>query len=115
MTLHSLSTTMPLRVEFSLPFLIERSEITQPCADRRRNGIENTLADLVRRWRTPRPLDAAQELRMCAETGQVARRLGRGRAWCWWGHTGTAHGLSERDHQRRVCAGRMGATTLAWR
>jgi hypothetical protein len=58
----------PLHIEFFLTFVIARSGIQQPRADRRLNGIENTIVSLARRWRSEQPIEPARELRMSDAT-----------------------------------------------
>jgi hypothetical protein len=57
-----------LHVEFSLVFLIERSEIVAGGPDRRLNAIENLLMLLSRKWRGAQPIRPRQELRMATDT-----------------------------------------------
>jgi hypothetical protein len=59
---------MPVHLEFSLHYLIQRSGVSAPRADHRLNGFENAIAALARRWRPERPLAPARELRMAHET-----------------------------------------------
>lgn len=59
---------MPVHLEFSLLYLIQRSGASAPRADQRLNGFEHAIATLARRWRPERPLSPARELRMADET-----------------------------------------------
>jgi len=58
----------PTYVEFRLAWLIGRTQLTQPRADRRLNGIENLLTELARQWRADALLDPVREIRMASPT-----------------------------------------------
>jgi hypothetical protein len=62
---------MPLYLEFALSFLLTRSAVDQPFANRRLNAFENTLTTLARKWRPRLPLSPAREIRMCGETREA--------------------------------------------
>jgi hypothetical protein len=62
---------MPVHLEFTLHYLMERAELSIPRANHRLDGFENTLAALARRWRPERPLAPARELRMADETREA--------------------------------------------
>jgi hypothetical protein len=62
---------MPVHLEFTLHYLIERAEITTPRAEHRLDDFEGTIAALARRWRPERPLAPARELRMADETREA--------------------------------------------
>ena len=57
-------------LDVSLAHLILRCGVTQPRADRRLNGLLNSLAMLARHWRLERPIEAARELRMTRDTAR---------------------------------------------
>jgi hypothetical protein len=59
---------MPVHLEFTLHYLIQRSGVASPGAGSRLDGFEKTIARLASRWRTPRPIAPARELRMADET-----------------------------------------------
>lgn len=58
----------PTHLEFQLAWLIERTVLSQPRADRRLNGIENLIAELTRMWRADVTIDPAREIRMASAT-----------------------------------------------
>ena len=61
--------TTPAYLGFSLAWLIEQTQLTQPSPFRRLNAIENTIAELARQWRDCRRLiDPAAEIRMSEAT-----------------------------------------------
>jgi hypothetical protein len=59
---------MPVHVEFTLRYLIQRvgASITPP--DQRLDRFENVIARLSASWRPARPISPARELRMADET-----------------------------------------------
>src|SRR5829696_697736 len=59
---------MPVHVEFTLHYLIERAGCTAAQPDRRLDCFERTIAALARQWRGERPIAPARELRMADET-----------------------------------------------
>jgi hypothetical protein len=67
-------TPNPLYVEFDLTYVIARSQVVQPRADRRINAVENTLSLLTRPWRPPLPIAPADDLRMSSETAEMLIR-----------------------------------------
>jgi hypothetical protein len=58
----------PTFVEAQLSWLVAKCGVTQPRADRRLNGIENTLGALVKQWRGSEPTVPERELRMSDTT-----------------------------------------------
>jgi hypothetical protein len=58
---------MPVHVEFTLHYLIQRAGGVMP-ADQRLEQFESVIARLARSWRPARPLSPARELRMADET-----------------------------------------------
>jgi hypothetical protein len=59
---------MPVHLEFTLHFLIQRAGAVPPAADGRLDGFERIIARLASRWRPARPIAPARELRMADET-----------------------------------------------
>ena len=59
---------MPVHLEFTLSYLIQRSDASAPLPGRRLDGFERTIARLARSWRPDRPIAPARELRMADET-----------------------------------------------
>jgi hypothetical protein len=59
---------LPTYLESRLAWVIGRTQLTQPRADRRLNGFENVLAQLASQWRAVTPLDPVRELRMASAT-----------------------------------------------
>jgi hypothetical protein len=59
---------MPVHLEFTLRFLIQRAGAAVPAADWRLDGFERIIARLASRWRPARPIAPARELRMADET-----------------------------------------------
>lgn len=59
---------MPVHLEFTLHFLIQRCGTAASHADRRLEGFERTIVALARSWRPDRPIAPARELRMADET-----------------------------------------------
>ena len=56
-------------LDFSLAWLIEQTQLTQPSPFRRLKGIENTIAELARQWRNRRRIiDPAAQIRMSEAT-----------------------------------------------
>jgi hypothetical protein len=62
---------MPVHLEFTLHYLIQRSDVSTPRADRRLDGFESAIARLASRWRPQRPIAPARELRMADETREA--------------------------------------------
>ena len=62
---------MPVHLEFTLDYLIQRSGAGTPVADGRLEGFERTIARLARSWRPDRPIAPARELRMADETREA--------------------------------------------
>jgi hypothetical protein len=58
---------MPVHVEFTLHYLIQRAGAVTP-PDERLEQFESVIARLARSWRPARPLSPARELRMADET-----------------------------------------------
>jgi hypothetical protein len=59
---------MPVHLEFTLDYLIQRSGAAAAEAGHRLDGFERTIAALAGRWRPQRPIAPARELRMADET-----------------------------------------------
>ncbi|NUO38978.1 MAG: hypothetical protein HOQ17_08580 [Gemmatimonadaceae bacterium] len=59
---------MPVHVEFTLNYLIQRAGAGAEPAGRRLDDFERTIARLARSWRPDRPIAPARELRMADET-----------------------------------------------
>lgn len=58
-----------IALDVSLDWLIAATKLRGSIAKRRLNGIENVLALLAKRWRSPtQPIHPHRELRMCEET-----------------------------------------------
>ncbi len=62
---------MPVHLEFTLHFLIQRAGAVAPAADERLDGFERIIARLASRWRPARPIAPARELRMTDETREA--------------------------------------------
>ena len=62
---------MPVHLEFTLHFLIQRADGALPAADGRLDGFERTIARLASQWRPARPIAPARELRMADETREA--------------------------------------------
>ena len=58
----------PTYIEFQLAWLIHHTQITQPRAERRLNGIENLIAELVKCWRAEAIVEPMREIRMASTT-----------------------------------------------
>jgi hypothetical protein len=63
-----LHVPMPVHLEFTLHFLIQRAGAAVPAADERLDGFERIIARLASQWRAARPIAPARELRMADET-----------------------------------------------
>lgn len=59
---------MPVHLEFTLDYLIQRTGASAAPAGRRLDDFERTIARLARSWRPDRPIAPARELRMADET-----------------------------------------------
>ena len=59
---------MPVHLEFTLHFLIQRAGAGAAAPDGRLDGFERTIARLASQWRPARPIAPARELRMADET-----------------------------------------------
>jgi hypothetical protein len=76
---------MPVHVEFTLHYLIERAGATTAHATHRLDQFEDTIARLSRSWRPAHPIAPARELRMADETREAllawveAEHAGQGR------------------------------------
>lgn len=76
---------MPVHVEFTLHYLIQRAGVTTTHATHRLDRFEDTIARLSRSWRPARPIAPARELRMADETREAllawveAETAGQGR------------------------------------
>ena len=62
---------MPVHLEFTLHYLIQRSGASTPRADGRLDSFERAIARLASRWRPARPIAPARELRMAEETREA--------------------------------------------
>jgi hypothetical protein len=62
---------MPVHVEFTLDYLIQRAAVAVPRAAPRLDGFEHAIARLARSWRPDRPIAPARELRMADETREA--------------------------------------------
>jgi hypothetical protein len=83
-----LNGPMMLFIDNSLDFVLEQTRITQPCAHRRLNAFENTITNLVKRWRPRLPLVPDREVRMSDETRETLL------AWVEAEETGRGHTLT---------------------
>lgn len=54
--------------EFKLPFVIARTTLAHDVARARLEGMEHTLATLIRRWRAGSTLSAARDIRVAPQT-----------------------------------------------
>jgi hypothetical protein len=76
---------MPVHVEFTLHYLIQRAGATTAQATHRLDQFEDAIARLSRSWRPSRPIAPARELRMADETREAllawveAEHAGQGR------------------------------------
>jgi lipase chaperone LimK len=62
---------MPVHVEFTLHYLIQRAGVSTPHATHRLDRFEDAIARLSRSWRPARPIAPARELRMADETREA--------------------------------------------
>jgi hypothetical protein len=65
---HRSLVAMPVHLEFTLDYLIQRTGASVAPAGRRLDDFERTIARLARSWRPDRPIAPARELRMADET-----------------------------------------------
>jgi hypothetical protein len=67
-TASSPSGARVVSVEIFLPYIIKRTGIRQPRADRRLNAFEAVVVLMSRQWRKQSPLEPARDLRMAEST-----------------------------------------------